>query len=69
LVHYKIVICVSQDDIKQINAQIEDIYSQFRLKQDVITGAEGEVAYYNGKEIVQRELELHGKLCDLLDKQ
>lgn len=54
---------VSTDDIKQINAQIEDIYSQFRLKQDVITGAEGEVAYYNGKEVITQSVLREDYIC------
>lgn len=54
---------VNQDDIQQINAQIEDIYSQFRLKQDVITGAEGEVAYYNGKEVITQSVLREDYIC------
>lgn len=54
---------VSQDDIQQINAQIADIYSQFSLKQNVITGNEGEVAYYNGKEIETKPILREDYIC------
>ena len=54
---------VSQDDIQQINEQIADIYSQFSLKQNVITGNEGEVAYYNGKEIETKPILREDYIC------
>ena len=54
---------VSTEDIAKINAQIDDIYSQFSLKQNVITGSEGDVAYYNGKEIETKPILREDYIC------
>lgn len=52
----------------KLNKELENIYDQFRLKQNVITGAEGEVAYYNGKEVITQSVLREDYICTNQDE-